>query len=143
MTQETSIITLLKLHEGVKLKPYRCPTGYLTIGIGRNLDANGISHEEAELMLENDIQAATTALKRNVSFFTNLSEARQTALIDMCFNLGLNGLLSFKKMLSALSVGNYSKAAQEVLNSRYATQVGGRAVTIATMIEKDCYPWEH
>lgn len=127
---------LLMKHEGLRLKPYKCTAGRLTIGIGRNLDDKGISEDEAQLMLKNDIEYFTYECKEHIINFEQLSEVRQWVLIDMCFNLGIGGLLKFKNMLSAIETNDFNTAADEMLNSAWAGQVGNRAIELAEMMMK-------
>lgn len=121
-------------HEGFSPKPYRCTAGKLTIGIGRNLEAKGISQQEAEYLLENDILAVCSELEKTLPIFTSLSEKRKQVLVNMAFNIGVAGLGKFNKMLSALVAQDYSQAALEMLNSRWATQVGRRANELAQIM---------
>ena len=123
-------------HEGISLKPYLCPAGKLTIGVGRNLDANGISSAEAMLMLRGDILVARLSLEKVLPGFLALSPPRRRVLIDMCFNLGLPRLLGFKKMLAAVLAKDFNRAADEMLASAWSTQVGQRAQTLATMMRE-------
>jgi lysozyme len=115
----------LILHEGLKLEVYKCLAGYWTIGVGRNLEGKGISHDEAMLLLRNDIAEVTAQLER-FDWFTALGPIRQKVLIDMCFNLGIQGLLRFQKMIEALKRADYERAADEMVNSRWYGQVGER-----------------
>ena len=132
------LISMLKRHEGRRLKPYLCTADKLTIGYGRNLDDNGISEDEALYLLQNDIDACYSEL--NVfNWFQELDQVRQQALVDMRFNLGLPRFLSFKKMIARLIDKEYSQAAEEIINSLYAKQVGDRANEIAYMIERGEY----
>ena len=126
---------LIKKHEGLRLKPYKCTAGKLTIGYGRNIEDNGISQTEAEEMLNNDIQRCYSECIK-FKFWDKLNEARQAVIIDMCFNLGITRLKSFKKMLAALQAGNYPKAAAELLDSNYARQVKSRAQENAQILIK-------
>lgn len=126
----------LIMHEGLRLTPYYCPAGKLSIGVGRNLDATGISKDEAMYLLRTDILKARLGLEKVLPGFLALSPRRRMALIDMVVNLGLNGLLKFKHMLAALVAGDYPLAAKEMLNSKWAAQVGQRADTLAAMIEE-------
>lgn len=123
-------------HEGLRLTPYRCTAGKLTIGVGRNLDDNGISITEAKILLRNDILATRLRLEKAVSGFLALSPRRRRALIDMCFNLGLPRFLQFKNMLAAVVAGDFNRAADEMLASAWANQVGQRAQTLATMMRE-------
>lgn len=124
----------LKIDEGLRLKPYRCSAGKLTIGYGRNLDANGISQAEAEVLLENDIRDAENTCIHSFPWFADLTEPRQDVLVNMCFNLGLTRLLGFKKFLKAMELGNYETAAHEMMDSDWAEQVGARALRLARII---------
>lgn len=126
---------LLIKHEGLRLKPYRCTSGKLTIGVGRNLEDNGIGKEEALLMLDNDIMNTVGELSATVPMFSSLGYARQAVLIDMCFALGLPSFLSFKKMLKAVSEFDFHTAGNEILESRWATQVGRRAYELSEMMK--------
>src|SRR5690554_4120050 len=120
----------LARHEGLRLKPYRDTVGKLTIGYGRNLDDAGISEDEALVMMRNDIAVSRRELSQ-YDWFRRLDESRQGVLINMRFNLGLPRLLTFRRMIAALDNGDYNKAADEMLDSRWAEQVGNRAVELA------------
>lgn len=124
----------LRKAEGLRLKPYVCPAGKLTIGYGRNIQDKGISIGEAEYLLDNDIKNAYRELKQNLPWVEDLSENRQIVLLDMCFNLGMTGLLGFKRTLSFIEKGDYLKASQEMLKSKWAKQVGKRAVELSDLM---------
>ncbi len=95
-------------HEGLSLKPYRCTAGKLTIGIGRNLDDRGISQTEAYVLLENDIRNCEKQLLDEVpEIYYALNEVRKSVLLNMCFNLGINGLLGFKNTLAFVKAGDW------------------------------------
>jgi lysozyme len=130
-----SLDDLLIYHEGLRLKPYTDVGNRLTIGVGRNLADNGISKEEAMLLLHNDIQRASQALDEKLPWWRSLSETRQKVMVSMVFNLGIKGLLGFHDMLAAAEDGDFSAAAQHMLASRWASQVGNRAVELAYMME--------
>lgn len=133
--QENLIKRIMK-HEGVKLKPYKCTAGKLTIGVGRNLEDNGISETEARYLLENDLRRCHIECLHTFLFYGELDEARQGVVLEMDFNLGLSRLKGFKNMLAALGVKNYTLAAREMLASLWARQVGGRAKTLADIMMK-------
>ncbi len=126
---------LLVQHESYRQFPYTDTTGHLTVGIGRNLSDRGISTTEAFYLLDDDILYFTAKLQHFLPFYFQLNEARQIALCDMCFNLGVQGLLNFKNMILALESHDYERAAQEMLNSKWAEQVGERATTLANIIK--------
>lgn len=125
---------LLTAHEGCKLFPYTDTTGNLSIGIGRCLTTRGISNTEAFYLLDDDISYFYGKLLHYCDFFVKLNENRQLALIDMCFNIGLQGFLNFTKMISALERGDYEEASNEMINSKWAEQVGERATCLANII---------
>lgn len=121
--------------EGIRLRPYRCTAGKLTIGVGRNLEDVGISVEEANHMLDADIDRAAAALDKALPWWRDLSEARQRVLLNMCFNLGIGSLLGFKNTLAAIKAGRYEDAATGMLASKWAGQVGDRAKRLAAMMK--------
>lgn len=121
-------------HEGVRKKPYRCTAGKLTIGVGRNIEDNGLRDDEIDLMLDNDIAECKKLLQANIKGWLAFHQERQNVLINMCFNLGLPRLLKFKKMLKAMEEFNWNKAAVEMLDSRWAVQVGSRAIELADIM---------
>ena len=120
--------------EGMRLEPYRDSVGKLTIGVGRNLDDNGITEAEALILLDNDIGRASIDLERNIAFFGELPWPVRRALLNMNFNLGWPRLAGFKKMLAALEAGDFHNAADEALDSKWARQVFARAERIAELI---------
>lgn len=131
-----NLARMLIRHEGLRLKPYLCPSGRLTIGIGRNLDDVGITEGEARHLLDNDIDRAESELDRLLPWWRKLDDARQEALADMCVNLGAGGLLKFKKMLAAMECRDFARASEEMLDSLWASQVGGRAAELAAIIRE-------
>ncbi|QWR78561.1 glycoside hydrolase family protein [Candidatus Magnetomonas plexicatena] len=154
---------MLIRHEGLKLKAYKDTKGYLTIGVGRNLDTKGVSETEADsiesglsvndvltkiklsginretamFLLENDIHDCEIQLKHHLSFYETLSDVRKIVLIDMCFNMGIGVLLGFKQTLHDIEVGNYESASRQMLQSQWAAQVHGRAMELSKMIKND------
>jgi len=121
----------LKKHEGLRLKPYTDTVGKLTLGIGRNLEDKGITEQEALFMLNNDVDYFYDKIKKEINWFWALNDARQNALVNMAFNLGVNGLLTFKNTLFLIANGSFDSAAEEMLNSKWAEQVGYRADELA------------
>jgi len=126
--------TLVK-QEGLRLKPYRCTAGKLTIGYGRNLDDNGISQDEAEIMLSNDIRAVKVAVYSALPWVYSMDENRQMVILNMAYNLGIAGLLEFRRFLHSAEFREYQTAAKRMLESLWATQVGNRATYLAKVME--------
>lgn len=124
-------------HEGLRLKPYRCTAGKLTIGYGRNLEDYGISQTEAFVLLENDIQKCEKQLLDKIpEIYNPLDEARKSVLLNMCFNLGISSLLGFKTTLSYIKSGDFERAANGMLASKWAKQVGRRAIELSELMRK-------
>lgn len=139
----------LEFHEGFRDKCYLCSRGVKTIGIGHNLESReftdaekkaigdwkkGITHNAALMIMRNDINICMESLKR-LGFWYYLDDERQYALLDMCFQLGYDGLCKFRKMLEAIRVKDYSEAAKQCLDSAYAKQTPLRAKRIAVLLK--------
>ena len=131
----SSLIENLETDESLELKPYRDTEGKLTIGIGRNLDDRGITENEARFLLNTDLEIVFTELDRKTPWWRSMPEPAQRGLANMCFNLGWPRLSGFKKMLTALASEDYSTAALEALDSKWARQVGDRAVRISELFK--------
>ena len=130
---------MLKVEEGLRLKPYTDSVGKLTIGYGRNLDDVGISETEAAFFLGNDMAKHALLLDKNIPWWQNLDDVRQRVLCDMCFNMGwgdgTHGLSSFPNFLEHVRLGQYKDAAQHGRNSHWFNQVGRRGVRLMLMME--------
>ena len=151
----------LILHEGLKLKAYQCPAGYWTIGVGRNLEAKslsggeqqyilgcsgltpqqvigllkwrGITKEEALVLLAHDIEDCEQDLKQ-FGWFGRLDPVRRKVVLDMRFNLGPGGFRGFRKMIAALTRGDYEEAAKEMKDSKWYWEVGNRSRRLVKMM---------
>ena len=129
-----SLIDDLKQQEGFRDKPYMDTTGHSTIGYGLNLDA-GISEQEASMILEHRIGLLQYELKKRLPFWGKLDQTRQDILTNMAYNLGIKGLMEFKKTLAHIAAGEYREAADQMLRSLWAKQTKGRAVKLADMMK--------
>ncbi len=109
----------IEQNEGFKSKVYKCPAGKLTIGYGRNLEDNGISKQEALVLLESDIMNIKLELEDKLSFFYALDDIRQNVLIEMAYNMGVPNLLKFKKTLESIEKHDFLSASKEMLNSKW------------------------
>ena len=172
------IIEQLIIDEGMRLKPYYCPAGFLTIGVGRNLEGNGMSwgemvsligqnperkhrfptdyetldgetllmalirdmkingitEAEAMMLLRNDIYQCEEDLKRKVKWYPGAPDELKEVLVNMCFNMGIKTLMTFKNTLWYMGAGEYERAAANMLKSRWARQVKGRAKRLAERV---------
>ncbi|MHC1701498.1 MAG: glycoside hydrolase family protein [Humidesulfovibrio sp.] len=127
--------------EDLRLKPYRCKAGKLTIGVGRNLDDRGITKAEALVLLDNDIKFFWAELVAKLPWVMQAPEPIQEVLVNMAFNLGIDGLLGFRKMLKALQAGDYAEAVRQMDDSDWSHQVDdglggkvGRVDRLAAMV---------
>lgn len=139
MSAENKTIMLKQLgrHEGFRSKPYRCSQGYLTIGYGTNLDA-GITEREAQLLMVGKIDSLWYELNDKFhDVWWRLSQPRQSVLMNMAYNLGINGLSKFKNMWAAIREGRDEDVVKEMLDSKWAEQVGKRAKELAYQWEQD------
>tara|TARA_Y100000401_G_C8318821_1_gene224053 strand:- start:457 stop:891 length:435 start_codon:yes stop_codon:yes gene_type:complete len=123
--------------EGFRERVYRCSAGKQTIGYGWNIDDQPISRLSAQMILADQIDNSTEELNRALPWWLHLPINAKLGLANMVFNLGLPRLLKFKKMLTALEAHDFDKAALEALDSRWAEQVGSRALRIADLF-KSC-----
>ena len=126
----SNLIAQLKRHESVELKPYKCTSGKLTIGVGRNLEDIGITEQEAELLLLNDIGRVKQELV-NDQWYMDLDPVRKAVIENMSFNLGYPTLKKFQNMIASISEGDYETASKEMLDSRWSKQVGQRSIELA------------
>ena len=118
---------MLIKNEGMELKPYQCTSDKTTIGVGRNLSDNGITIQEAQMLLANDMDSVFNDLDRNIPFWKSMPYNVRLVLADMCFNLGINRLIKFTRMLEAMEERDFELAGEELLDSTYAVQVKKRA----------------
>lgn len=125
------LLKTLERHEGYRQFPYKDSLGIWTVGIGRNLQHNGIDLAEARVMALNDIYRIEGAIKVRWLFYNKLSEARQMVILNMCFQMGVNGVMQFVKMMIACEAGDFKKAAHEMQNSQWYLQTPVRAAELA------------
>ena len=135
------LLEMLKRHEGVRSHVYLCSAGYETIGVGRNISKSGmgLSDDEVDYLLENDILRVLKELSSEYPWFNDLDDVRKDAMIDISFNLGATRLRGFKKALAAMEVADYTLAAKEFLDSKWSRDVKGRAHELVSMIETGEY----
>lgn len=126
---------MLVLDEGNKLKPYRCPSGKLTIGIGHNLEDKGLTPKQVNMIYEDDVaEVLKSAINVLGRAYTELSSERKCVILSMIFQMGEGGFGAFKKMIVALQAKDFDTAAAEMLNSKWAKQTPARASRLANMM---------
>lgn len=112
--------------EGKRKTVYQDSKGWWTIAIGRLVDSRrvgaGLSEDEINYLFNNDVEKRLDELVRRISWFQNLDDARKGVLLNMAFQLGVNGLLGFKKTLILVEQRKYEEASREMLNSKWATE---------------------
>lgn len=132
---KTELTRQLKGDEGLKAQAYQDHLGFWTIGVGRLIDArkagSGLRPDEISYLLNNDIDDRIRELGRRIPWFLELDAARQGVLLNMSFQMGVDGLLEFKNTLARVRAGNFDGAASGMLNSKWATQTPARAQRLA------------
>ena len=128
------LIEELKRDEGVKLFPYKCSANKLTIGVGRNIEERVITEDEANYLLKNDLTMCVEEVESIFTWYPYLTDSRKRVIVNMVFNLGLSRFLNFKKFIDAMEQKDYETAGKEMLDSKWAKQVGDRAKRLKQMI---------
>ena len=136
----------LTFDEGCVYKIYNDHLGYATFGIGHLITEKDpehglpidypISEERVTECFGDDIEGVCNDLDRNISWWVGLSEDHQRVIANMAFNLGINRLLKFKKFIKAMQESEFETAAKEMMDSRWATQVGPRATRLRDRVLK-------
>jgi lysozyme len=134
-----TVIDLIKRHEGLSLQLYKDSVGKTTIGYGRNIEDIGISQEEAEYLLQNDLSRAYNEV-RKYDWFHSLSVARQAAVTDLMLNLGPKKFATFKRFIWAMDNSDWEAAENELKNSLWWSQVGMRGPEIVNLIRYEIWP---
>lgn len=135
MAQIPDLSTLLIRHEGMRLFVYNDSVGIPTIGVGRNLKDRGITEAEARYLLENDIKDFTKQLSDRFYWFDAAPDTVKMVLTNLCFNMGLAGLLTFTNTLEHIKNENYEAASIAMLDSKWAAQVGARAIELSIILK--------
>ena len=135
----SNLVKQLKQQEGLRLKPYKCTAEKLTIGYGRNLEDRGITQAEAMLLLKNDIADVMAKLSEEIPFYLEIGPVRRDVLTNMAFQLGVAGLLKFKKTLLHVKNGEFEQASIEMLDSRWAEQTPNRANVLSEQMRTGRY----
>lgn len=121
-------------HEGKERKLYKCTAGKWSIGIGRNLEDNGLSDDEIDYLFQNDLKRVIKELDTSVAWWRTKRENVRNVLIDMCFNLGITRLLGFKRFLEAMKEDQYEKAIDEMKDSLWYKQVPNRVESLISIL---------
>lgn len=129
---------IIKVDEGWQARAYRCTENWLTIGYGRRIDDSEkhtvTTKEKESAWVKNRVSSLSQELSKSIPCFKTLSDVRRAVLISLAYQLGVNGLMAFRKMLEALNKGDYLQASVELLDSKYARQTANRANRNANMI---------
>ena len=131
MSESVDIMDHIKQYEGFSPKPYLCPAGALTIGYGFNIDENPLPLFVAEKWLEEFVLECIRDLVSLFPKFCEFSTKRKVGLIDMRYNLGPKRFRSFKKLIAAILAGDWTEAQLQALDSKWARDVGRRAIVDA------------
>lgn len=128
------LIEQIKRHEGYRSKPYNDTLGKLTVGYGRALYENPLTKEEAEYLLQNDVEKSINLASNLTPAWHNLNAVRRAVLVNMVFQLGAGGVKRFRRMIAALENGDYETAADEMLDSRWYKQTPNRALELSKLM---------
>lgn len=120
--------------EGLALFPYKCSEDYLSLGIGRNIQTNGISEDEAMYMLENDIKRVIEELDQQWEVWRTFPADAQMVCVDLVFNLGITGFMRFSRTRYYMENGDWLAASEELLRSKYHIQLPRRSEDNARML---------
>lgn len=131
MTYLDIVTSQLRIDEGTRSKPYKDQCGNLTIGVGRNLTANGLSEDEIEYLLKNDVGHAAVEAATLFEFTDEISDDRKAVLVNMMFNMGEATLSTFHGLIAAVAARDWNAAADHMIASKWASQVGPRAQRLA------------
>jgi lysozyme len=145
-----TVFDLIKKHEGERRQVYddadgktivpgKTVTGNATIGVGRNLVGKGLTQDEIDYLLNNDV-AEVQAFLNTYPWFPKQDVVIQAALIDLCFNEGPAGFGGFVKMIAALAINDYQTAGAEIMNSKGARQLPGRYTQLSQMVKTGQWP---
>lgn len=135
-TLSEDLLASVRLHEGFRDRPYKDTVGKLTIGYGWNIDDTPLCREAAEVQMVHKLLECEQALIKRLEFYNNLTQARKDVLIEMCFNLGVEGFFGFKNTIRLMRESKHENAAVQMLKSTWAKQVGQRARTLAAKYAK-------
>lgn len=140
----TELVRQLKGDEGVIPHAYQDHLGFWTIGVGRLIDkrkGGGLRPDEITYLLNNDIDDRINELTRRLSWFQNLDDARKGVLLNMSFQLGVDGLLGFTNTLKLVQEGKYENAAHAMLQSKWAKQTPERAERMAEQMRSGLWQY--
>ncbi|MCZ6897683.1 MAG: lysozyme [Betaproteobacteria bacterium] len=127
------LTSLIAKHEGRRLKPYLDSVGVWTVGYGHNCQDAPITQRVAEMLLEDDVQDAIHDCQ-TFNWFGGLNEVRTAVIVNMVFNLGLTRFSKFKKTIGFIELNEWEMASVEMLNSKWAIQVGSRSDDLSFMM---------
>ena len=122
------VVDMLKTNEGFAPFAYHCSQNKLTIGVGRCIEINGISEDESDYLLNNDIKKVQEQLAKNYGCYQTFPEKARLVCIDMCFQLGITGFMAFVKTRKLMELGKWLEASEECLRSKWAIQTPTRAL---------------
>lgn len=140
-TDDILLIKELRRDEGVKYEPYLDSVGIKTVGVGHNLEAHPIdfsyplTDEQVDELLASDLIETFSELDKHLPWWRNMEYQRQRAIVNMCFNMGINGLMTFHNTLAAMQSGKWDVVIAGMKASKWASQVGERAIRLEDLME--------
>ena len=131
MSMSDDGLAVLRRHEGFKDRPYRDTVGVLTIGYGWNLESDPMAREAAEIQMRMKLESLEALLLSKFDWYPNLSQTRKDVILNMCYNLGIDGFSQFRNTIWLIQNSRFDEAGEEMLKSKWAKQVGNRAIFLS------------
>ena len=128
------IINSIKAHEGYEPMVYKCTEGHDTIGIGFKVADLKLSEEVCDLIMAEILDDLISRIERKISWFRYTEDEVKLVIVNMSYQMGLSGVLKFKRALAAMEIKNWGMAADEMLDSLWARQTPNRANELADII---------
>ena len=129
-----SLIDNIKISEGYRSKVYKCTEGYDTIGYGFAIKDLELDEDICDMILERKVGKLVERLEKNLPYLRSLPKDAQDVLIEMAYQMGVSGLLKFKKTLMYVESKDYKDASVEMLDSRWAKQTPNRAKKLSDIM---------
>ena len=141
----------LMLDEGLRLQAYKDTRGFLTVGVGRNLDANPLSpaelavvghdartlpitQDQAMFLLHNDEMKSFTTLTNNLPWWPRMDDVRARVCVDLDFNMGWDKFQKFKQFFNFMATGDFDGAANDLMGTAWYGEVGNRGPRLVNMV---------
>ena len=130
-----ALLDRIKHHEGFRSKVYKCTEGYDTIGYGFAIKDLELDKDISEMILMQKLDNLMTRIGKTFVWWRSADSTVKDVVVEMCYQLGVSGFSKFKKTIDHLENKRYSKAAVEMLDSKWARQTPNRALELSNLIK--------